>query len=331
MASPDSNKNNPQFVEYYQTLADIIGIFWQWHKQRIQSGNIELTLQLDESQKYISFDPQLFGEAYAKEEKPCNIIDILSDEIYMTLSQSFLQFRDRIGYQDRERLDDVQLHKQFPQPDKDSKDDAYSDAYVRDLFVKARDLGKSLDKKPEEFSLSKIVLNGMGTGPDIATMLRAINGEAYQIAPTLVSKIRIDSLPAVKADLGIRRKPEYSATPPYSLLNDSPQGVDTAKLRELGRGYTLGCPGAMKVSETTELFLRTTCGIRGEIQPMVMEFSSMVGREFDRYLDNWYRELSAENRVRYIDTETRRILDGDVRRKINNRAECPFGAGKERR
>ncbi|MEK7570797.1 MAG: hypothetical protein AAB553_00850 [Patescibacteria group bacterium] len=37
---PESNKDDPKMVEYYQTLADILGVFWQFHKKRLDEGNL---------------------------------------------------------------------------------------------------------------------------------------------------------------------------------------------------------------------------------------------------------------------------------------------------
>lgn len=43
MTSPDSNRNDPNFVKYYQNLADIIRIFWEFHKIRLSREEMPLT------------------------------------------------------------------------------------------------------------------------------------------------------------------------------------------------------------------------------------------------------------------------------------------------
>ena len=67
MTSPTSNRNIPEFTEYYQTLADIIGIFWQFHKERVESGNIDFAYMYDpDTFRLIPFDPQIKVDSWRK-------------------------------------------------------------------------------------------------------------------------------------------------------------------------------------------------------------------------------------------------------------------------
>lgn len=332
MFSPSSNRNNPKFVEYYQTLADVIGIFWEFHKRRIQSGNIEFALtEHPETRKLVPFNPLLKTDLWQKGGNlhPHKVLEDFSDAVLETHQGSWQQFLEGLG---RDSIKGSLAEVEVPEGAK-----KFFDPYIEGLIVRVEQLGTELSRVhfKEGFSISSLGNAGFNTGTMVTTQLIGLFGDEFRpLTAVLISKVRLEDVGLARKEVGlpaISLKGEFEIPlGDYSLLDNSPLGLNRDRLRELGLGDTLGCPAGMKISHETQEFL-VSKGVSLSGKTMLEEFAGMMSEQFDRYLGFWYRGLTTLQRQTLIDPETERVLAGEVRRlalQENDLPRCPYS--KER-
>ncbi len=346
MLSPDSNRNDPRFVEYYQTLADIIGIFWQFHKERVESGNIEFTYMKEfqyPGYNFIPFDPQVKANKYPtlkekylggllyKNISTYNVVENFGMETSSTLIASWMQFLEGVG-----TIDHLpNFLNGMPEPPESLQ--RFMSPYARSLIDKAGDLGKDLSKVEltNKYEVGAVVSAGMNTGTKVTTQLRALFDEDFKtIMPVILSKVRLGDIEEARTEIGIKSSRSVNTGDAnYNLLDNSKYGLDVERLKEFGLGDTLGCPASMKVSEPAKQFLKE-CGV--EVSGTMLEdFAGVASEKFEHYVGSWYRDLSPREQRKLVEPETRKILDGDVlkeaRQKSQTKLECPYRSGSRER
>ncbi len=337
MTSVMSNRNDPKFVEYYQLLADIIGIFWQFHKERVNSENIEFAYQYDtdargEQPPYIPFNSARKIASYhkARNYNTHRVVEDFGEDIGHTLNASWEQFLElnNMPYIDH-------LLKGVPVVESARR---FADSYVHTLMKRAEVLGKELSKVGlrDGYSIEGIVHAGVVTGSEVTTHLRGLFGEEFRpIIALIISKVRLDNIIETRRAVGITRDMGggHEGTPNYNLLDNSTIGLNREKLKMLGLGDTLGCPAGMKVSKQTRDFLLQRSVDVSETT-MLEEFALMTVDKFDHYLGDWFRGLIPIQRQTLIEPETLRVLEGIARRdalEANEISQCPYSPGKEQK
>lgn len=208
----------------------------------------------------------------------------------------------------------------------------FMDPYVRYLIGRAGVLGKDLSKVGlrDGYSVKSLVGAGIATGAEVTTQLRAVFGEEFRpIMTVMISKVRLADVENARRGVGLTKKRlgSHEGGAEYSLLDNSPQGLNRERLKELGLGDALGCPASMKVSQETKEFLKER-GVDVSSITMLEDFATMTADEFDHYVGEWYRGLSAPQRKLFVESETRRVIDGTARRAaIEGRVRGSFSHG----
>ncbi len=333
MSKSTYDRNDPRFVEYYQTLADIIGVFWQFHKERIRTNNMHfavITASHPDGRVQISpYDPAIRAlESFVDiGGKKLKLIQDFGNSIGRSLSLSWNQFLSELGFEHLSSPTQISI----PIPESAKK---YLDSgYLGPLIESADRLSETFSRVRNDKidNLGKIVGSGIKTNEDVTPQLKAIFGEDFRASISLaISKIRIDNIFLARSEIGLGKDNEK---PNFQLVDGSSQGLNTSRMREFGiGGDTVGCPAGMRVSAATRSFLeekgasvKTT--MLGELIPMTSE-------QFDHYIGNWYRELSPWQRRSLIDRSSRLVLEGKLQKtgfEPREGERIHFGLDRDRR
>jgi hypothetical protein len=320
-----SNRENPKIVAYYQNQADILGIFWQFHKERLEAGNIEFAMVPKyEGGPAVSFNPALRAAQLVEPDgMEYDVLFDFTNAVYDTMAGSWQQFLANLGlYHTKELLADVKIPNRLQ----------------RFFTADITNLARRTEKQTVEYrtaanseSLSSIGNAGMNTGAMATVQLYALLREQFTPKPAIMmSKVSLNYLNPALSEIGIPDEAEDGTVlieGTYTLLEDSALGIDRKRLRKFGLGFNLGCPASMNISDDAKSFLQRIDVNMGDTT-MLDEFAAMVPLQMDRYVGVWYGGLTERVRQRLIDPENRRILSGELREKLFGIPRCPYG--KER-
>lgn len=320
MAKPVTRKNSAN-LGYYQNLADIIGIFWQFHKARIADESISFACMSYKSPsgKRIFTD---YDASFRSRIRPYRVLKDFGLGISHTMDYSWQQFLQSLGRGYNS------LPEELTMPVSDSAQRFIDPEFIGPLLDNATEL---IPDSRDHKELKDLVSPGITTGVVVPLQLRGIFGEDFNPRTAIIlSKVSLNFIPKIDQGIGMTFDENGNRVdqdpPEYALLNNSAQGVNHTLLREYGLGRVLGCPASMKVSEKTRLFLEGK-GIRSP-RIVTTELAEMIDDKFDPYIGNWYRGLGPEARRAIIDPETIKILDGDIRRSIKPEGQCPYPLGR---
>jgi hypothetical protein len=322
-------RDDPLIGKYKQTVADITAILWGFHKDRVTSGNMEfaycpaLTRHRGEP-----FDPQRVVESATP---PHRIVKKFADGIKESMQASWKQFLDGVGISTK----DSAILDMASVPEGARR---FFDPYPRSLIDHVIDLGTKVKKQgkdqsilavSDEVGVREVMSAGIGTGAKMTSQLRALFGEDFSPAlAVVISRVGIVSLNELERQIGMKRD---GKTESYALLDGSELGLNKEDLMRLGVGAAWGCPAGMRVSTRTRDFLEQR-GVQMSGKTVLQDFAKMTSDKFDHYLGDWYKRLSLDERQQYLDSESRKVLDGSARRdaiELRNVRWCPYGS-KER-
>lgn len=335
MATRTSNRNHPVLSEYYPVLADLIGIYWHFHKDLLAAGSLNFAMGTEENNnfKLVPFDiEQAVAMHEAKRKRhPFNVFGAFTDAVALSMVRSWKLFLREGGA----TLEYIFPDEELPIPEETRR---YANPYVLGLINDAVELEK---RHPDHVSaiggeraLSGLVKDGIYTGALIASHLKILQGEHYHPhAPVQASKIRVENIIVLAEELGLKRDSGFdqweSTSGNYTLLDDSKLGLDRDRLRELGLGDALGCPASIRMSAEATAFLQTS-GIEVSGKTVTQELAEMIPAQFDHYVGEWYRGLSPERQRSLIDPELARIMSGEARRTALEERSTRCPNGKER-
>lgn len=324
-----SNLQNPDQREYYRALADVISVFWQFHKERVTTGNLDFAVN-DNAGRLERFNPQKMLELRMAMNGPdkLRIIEEFTSAAGFGVVGSWRQFL----YGTNPRFWNIILLPTKPIPEASRRFmDGYSSSLIDKVNKIAEDPTKNIPRKPYIFNL---VTQGLNTGLDIATQLSAIFGTEFNPKIAIaISKTRFEDLKETNKAVGLERDKDGKCTENYSydLIDGAERlGLNKEGLKELGLGDVLGCPASMKVSDPTRRYLEGK-GVQ-VVGTMLEDFTRMTSEKFEETVGKWYRGLSQERRG-FVHPEDRRILDGQVleeSKKFRAEGKCPYLRGKER-
>lgn len=319
MPSLQSNKNDPEFVKYYHALADIIRIFWEMHKIRLERGEVSFDIE----SKIIS----LVSRNYSHD-----VLKYFSEVLNITLKISWRQFIDEMS---QKRLLGYEAITRDP--------------YVLGLVMNAERLGSSVSKVILEkgYSIQGIVTAGLYTGTEVTSHLASLFGsEAYSckspsvapVATLLSSKVNLDNIDRMRKSVGIldlldriNQKPiQYGGIDPQSST-----GLKQDILKAFGLGDTLGCPAGMRPSIECISFLKRTLPKFGVKEPkisttMLEEFATFTCAIYEREILVWYNELSEQEKEELVHIKNRYLIEGKTLREQHlpsfetERGSCPY-------
>lgn len=317
-----TNRDDPKFVEYYQTLADIIGIFWQFHKRRIEMGNIPFAAKWNTRLgMHGKYDPQAEVSEYTDvgASRRHKVIEDFAYATRLTFEASWIQYLRELGY----GFDISPLDNEVSFLDADGvriPEEVLSlvDPYLNEIIDRAQLMGEELSEVSliDKFSVQRIVDAGANTGARVTSQLVGLFGEDFEPASSLIiSKVALDNVAFARKEIGLvmSKKPDVdNRSLDYSLLDDSKVGLNRNRLKEWGLGRVLGCPAGIPISEEAREFLRDK-GVVVEAT-MLEEFAEVTSVQFDEAIGSWFRGLSPEYSREVIEAEDLRILSGEARR-----------------
>jgi len=312
---PSLNRDNPGFREYYQTLADVITIFWEFHKERLTIGDTVFAHgELDKIPYDAGKDYKKLARGRLMSEYPPIDQFIMHAQIAMKDSWiDFLKGLTLVQPENKRKFNVPESCKRFMHP------------YVYDLVVHAQELGEKYSKfeTGHEYRVQTGVVAGIDTGVRVTTQLSAIFGEDFNpLDPVRISKVSLEKVGYATGGIG-RHTEDVPATSYYMLHPE--QRLNTDMLRQLDYGKAEGCPAGLPSSAQTKKFLREECGI--EVKGTMLEdFARVLHTEFNQSVRSWVENLHPRQRQDYLRQEERRLLEGKVWAPIKT-GEVDFGQG----
>lgn len=299
-----TGNNEREKQAYHQSLADIIGILWEFHKLRVRLGNIPFALDPFTESKYhpqerISF---LRLKGYSDKQQP--VIKDLEMSVFTSLMTSWYQFLDALGLKDVPNPGRVEIPRRAQR---------FVDPFVVALINKAdtereKILGVHVEK---EIGTIGVMYVGIDTATEVTTWLSAIFGEDFNPNyPILMSKVRLKDNNEANSKIGLNKKKDGEPlVSSYELLHPT-EGINREELKRYGLGKAVGCPASMKVSRETRDFLSAR-GVNVQ-RTMLENFALMLHNEFNATVRDWFNKLTPKQKEQYVDIEQRHIIQGEV-------------------
>lgn len=316
-------------------MADVIGVFWMFHKRRVELGNIPFSLIIGSHvDNHIgSFNPnrdvpqESLNLVKKNMGSSVRVIDFYSNAVALSLSTSLAQYLSRV-YDSHDDFSDVL-------PVSDSLNVFFSPVarrYVRELIQSVEQKGRSISRVflRGDFNIFSVVSAGATTGAEVVSQLKSLLAEQFDPKHALmIAKVELSKIEDARGGIGLTRKAPnlYMGKPKYDLISDS--GLNREKLNLLGYGKAIGCPASLVLSSEAEAFLKTL-GFHPP-RTMLADFSQLLVHDFDNTIGSWYQTLTEDEKRRYIHAEDIPILSGELRQKISREEELLFNRGKERR
>ncbi len=316
-----SNSGNRALGEYYQNLADVIGVFWQFHKKRLDGNNITLTY--NSGGQEFDFD----YIRHNKEEGGVNVLADFDESLRRSLTDSWLQYIPGIKSSLSLGLSNFEIWG-IGVPEELR---AFMHPYVGRLIEKAQSNGRKVSQVPlgKNFSVDGVVRGGMKTGTEMSVHLASLFGEDFKISyPLMMSKLDMKSAVDALEEVGIATtKLAFWESPIITeklKMIDLEQGISHQRARYHGYGVAIGCPANILVSSETSKFLMDQFGISAN-KTMLAEYVPRVEREFKEKIWIPYQSLTRNEKEKYVIAKNRALLDGDVLREVEEyRAGCPY-------
>lgn len=327
-----ASRNDQRFQEYYQKLADVIGIFWVFHRERIARRNLPFSGTYEFEGTNTIVKPLNLNRC-PREGRILNFWAEGVRDVFIGSWNQFLQRLDRYQFSVC-----IPIANEVP----DSVNVFFSEGnqrYIGPLIQSAERLGGEISQVAlhDGYTVEAVVSAGINTGSEVTTQLKALFGPSSQESlPLMISKIHLDSVNQARRGIGITktRVGSHEGNPLYYLVDDSPLGIDREVLKSFGLGEAIGCPAGLPITQETRDFL-TRLGFDPP-RTMLGDFAIVLSSEFDRTVLAWYERLPEDERRRRIHPDELRLLSGEARKaaieeaKTRREGGCPFGHGKER-
>lgn len=288
---------------YYQALADILTIFWEYHKARLEAGTIAFGyengtrgIQPYNGPAQILYDRQQSAEILERENSAqIDIIKSFSHAVFRSLSLSWYDFiaqyqpilhEDNItNWQDDPREIRQQLFVRAG-----NETSPYISQYVHNLLVDCVIEQHGIPSSP---LFAPIVPVGLSTGTHVTVDLLAVMNKFFKpTIPLLVSRTSLSALAFTRSVLGKNSYPQ-----PYSGIDPTSRAMlDMERLIEANYGRAMGCPAGHMPTEETQQFLETATGHRTSL-PMLVDFSKELHKEYERTIMEWWKGLSQEEQL----------------------------------
>ena len=333
---PQSEKISPS--PYYQKLADILTIFWEYHKARLEAGTIAFGYELTTGgvRPYHGPTDAIHEMQQSAEtlgwEKPMklDIINPFSRAVFRSLNvswQDFVTFNHAAEQQLRmsgHRDQDTEYVKRHRGKRAGVESMPFKDLYVDKLIHAC---------VQEEFKMqshghfTEIIPGGLGTGVNTTVDLLAVMNRFFKPAmPLLVSRTSLEALALTRSAVG--RNSLLNTQPYHGIDPTSPTMFDMQTLIEAGYGRAMGCPAGRMPTEETQQFLETAIGHRVE-RPMLIDFSRALAAEYDRTIGEWWRGLDdagREQAAQQITEECYMLVSGKKLEEIRAQREAERAA-----
>ncbi len=294
---------------YYQKLADVLTIFWEYHKARLDAGTIAFGYE-DGARGIRKYDgPKDWFADNAKTQstysfglQSVDIINPFIKAVLRSLTLSWYDFLQQYPEDNRSEMDSVHRIRSVMRATESDEVIPFRSSYVDGLVNQARDdSDQGLQSIP---SFDTAVADGMRTGAIVTTQLMSVMNSYFKPAiPLLVSRTSIGQVQDVRlhlradADSGLSFR-SFSPNQKDQGIIDPTQAamLDVNRLIEAGYGHAMGCPAGHMPTEETQQFLETATGHRTSL-PMLVDFSKLLHKEYERTIMEWWKGLNHEEQL----------------------------------
>lgn len=318
---------------YYQKLADVLTIFWEYHKARLDAGTIAFGyedggrgLQPYNGPAETIHDARQSAEILGWENPmQMDIINPFSRAVLRSLNVSWRDFVSQYPPALREDMasiwqDEVRDIKQRLRIQHGDEVRPFTDDYVENLIA---DCVQDQHELQSPILFASSIPAGLSTGTYVTTDLLAVMNRFFKPAmPLLVSRTSLRSLAETRAAVG--RNFHRGAESYIGIDPTSPTMFDMQTLIEAGYGRAMGCPAGRMPTEETQQFLESAIGHRVE-KPMLIDFSRALAGEYDRTIGEWWRgldDVAREQAIQGMTKECYMLVSGKKLEEIRAKREA---------
>ncbi len=328
MSTHYSHTNLPSKRDTYQDFTDLISIFWEFHKARVESGNIPPIL-LDGCSD-IPFNAQAefeVGTINIPKSFEYSLSWTLENSWDLFLKMNGINFGEAVAPSD---IDDAIRAARLPKELSIFRNDL-----VLDLAKSAERNFSAIRNEAQSTLLTynhtdNVIKQGIRTGAEFGVLLKGLFGDEFRpVLTKRIAKTSLDKIDETSRQLSTDSSgfPHQKDHERYQLLDNSRVGLNLEMLRSLGLGKAIGCPSSNMPSEKTQTFLRES--IPGyKPRPMLEDFSKYLDEVYEANVGEWFRSLS-DHRKEMLDQNVRALLDGTSRREAIKRNTAPEGCPRK--
>lgn len=308
------DRTNRGLLVYSQKMADVIGIFWEFHKKRIELGEQDFSKGFGEN---VDYGQVIERHRYGGTD-PVDIINIYSGGIQISFQESMGHFFNGIR---SKSIRDISTDTR-----------PFFLDYTRNLLDETQRMGSLYSgfARGENYSVHRTVEAGAETGSTVVPQIDAIFGDSLKtVYPLILAKVELRHNQRVQSQVGLRTVDNGRILEPDFNLLDPKHGINRQQLSKFGYGEAVGCPVAMPVTPRTKEFLRDECNTIPTSPTMLEDFAKVVHEDMAVKVRSWYSLLAPDLAKEVVDQRNRDLLDGRIWETVQGvnplpRSRCPY-------
>lgn len=313
-----SDKGDPTRKEYYQSLGDLIKIYWEIQRRRLDDPDDPAHLAYSFNTKEEGMTPFNSGKDMEIDKTPNSyeVIYEFMNAVDMSITGHWFQFMYDAGHSKKRVESFSRLGARY-------KVVALAD-HTQNLIEKTTLLCSRLPEveRHGNYPIDEIVASGLSTaalvGVQTISLSPALGKNSNpEIMALMLSKVDLNQADEAVSRIGYSGCPFSQQT--YKLLDpNSKFALDIKQLKEFGYGMAIGCPASLKTSIETVQFLQKELGGNVSREPMLIDFMRRLSKEYKQSIVEWYNGCDETTRS-YLRNPTRDILEGRLGNPLENK------------
>jgi hypothetical protein len=267
-----ADRSNLPHSEYYQKLADVIRIFWEDYKAKLDKGEIE----------FAHLEPGFYSDTKVK------VIDKYTRAVDLGLKKSWHKFLTE--------TEDGYTKQLIKETNELARVESRISKHGVDL-----DLAGNLGISTGSSTVMHLVSYENVFGKDFKSHLAAL----------MLSKVDLSSAESARRKIGIPDMSGTKGNHKLiDDRQGNATKLDKNALKAMGYGEAFGCPAGIPASESTQIYLGHK-GVENPAGTMLGEFAQMTSREFNEDVREKFKELYPEDQERWVHPDELAIMRGE--------------------
>lgn len=295
----ETSRKNVHQLAYFQNSADLLAIFWLFHKEYTKGYDLSEPFPYDYTPNFSNSSAYPMGDPVIA-NKP--IIERYSVDSAKRHINSFDTFRAFLQEDIFYFPDDL---RRFRHP------------YVQMLYNKSVNSftkGSLISLGTEGDHLSDFFGGAIRNANRVITQLVALFGKDFNPQdPVLLSRIHLKNVSRMRSMIGIPLVPNSpdESDLDFSLVHPT-ERLDRTILRELGRGVAIGCPTSLPVSDETRAFIYQVIGKEVKKEVMLKRYARDLAKDFSKQVLEPFRLCSPEEVDKRYYPHTKALFSGEI-------------------
>jgi len=301
------DRNDVQFRQFYQDLADLIRVWWEVYKLQLNNKEIPFASNFFRTETgmevYPEFDMEKQIAIQATRggvEKHHPVIEYYADGVLASGRLSLEKF-----------IEEGALSEPYH---------VFRESWFTNELLRKVDANRKYSTiLKDEFSSPLTALGaGLQTATTIIAQLVALSHSVDTLDPETVSlitsKVRAEYLPDAVRGIGLSNTPPMEErTDDYYLIDpEEPRSLSKVLLWIFDYGITVGCPASLRPSRECIEFLTKQGGVSEVKGTVTGELAHKMRENYPHYVLNWFNRLTPEQKETLIHPDHLNLLEGRI-------------------